>query len=138
MKKLFYLLICSLAFVGCEREFDSVKFKGRNLAGYWALVEDDLDGVKHYDRPTYMICFDGDDFSDWYCKNEEGYRFEDGYFYGCTINDFETEGDFDLSIKGSSLFVMNMFMGSLSFERGLLRIGYDYNYELYERVKGFK
>ena len=79
-----------------------------------------------------------------YFTKEQGYKIQNGYLIGCTMNDFECEETMSYSIQNDQLYLDGDYQGNIKFEKGLLILYYnegnpenDY-YDKYQRVKGFK
>ena len=141
-----FLLLCvalvTLVFVGCNKE-NGPKVDGTNINGMWVLVAEEYDGDydSFYDEVDTIFDIKGDTATEYY-HPEDCFLFEDGYIYGTSLEEFETDPMLVMSIKGNYVSVLGIPCGKLSFKGDRLRLELTFAEEegvlYFERLKGFR
>ena len=151
MKKTLFLLVSSIALMGCECECESgsgsgdsgkVEFNGTDISGLWVCVE--KYGKSYYDNVEEIEEYDGNVYTFYEAKGEDdkvdsGFPIKEGYLIGCTMDDFECGEKAIYSIEGNDLFVGGYWWGTISLKGDKLSItSYDDDVFVYQKIKGFK
>lgn len=151
MKKFMFLFVAlsALLFAGCQKgEYDSVRVDGKNIAGMWAFVAEEYqDEYYNYeDEVDTILIIDGKKATIYY-HPEDYFEFRDGYIYGTSLDEFETDEEGSYTIVDDYLTIYGIPMMEIDVENGRLALspvigedffdGDDYTLDL-ERLKGFK
>ena len=141
-----FLLLCvalvALVFVGCNKE-NGPKVDGTNINGMWVLVAEEYDGDydSFYDEVDTILVIEGDTATEYY-HPDDYFSFRDGYIYGTTFEEFETDYDLSYGITGDYLTMYGIPFCKIDVKNGRLVLTITFDDEggivYWERVKGFK
>ena len=153
MKKVFFAVValCAVLFCGCEKEDNggdkgSLVVDGVNLAGDWVTLDNgESEGITNcFYRFAPGAIYEYLATQEWYDKwiDERGFKFKDGYFYGCTMEDFEVpedEGIWSLSVTNGQLFIYGLGASVKVINKDTVIISHFWcDTSTFYRVKGFK
>ena len=137
---------------------------GVNVSGTWAVIGDVWDDSLYYDDNDEVCCTwqEGQKVDElivftpttirmyspteqWYDKwydegtRDYGFTFSNGYMQGCSMSDFEEDGEVQFTVKDGRLYASGVHI-DLRFEGNDIVTWYDEGdaYQRYKRVKGFK
>ena len=154
MKKILLMMValCAVAFVSCDKDDEngggSLKVNGVNLVGLWVKIDDDYletglgSWLIKFTNSTYQeYCVSDANCEKW--KNagipfsQWGFTFKDGYFYGCTMADFEPDEveHYTAEVVNGKLRVAGIVLNIKVIDKD--NIEFDGS-RRYQRVKGFK
>ncbi len=169
MKRCFmFAALCAAILLGsCSKDEGDgdLVINGVNVAGTWALVGSVWDNSLYYDDNDEVCCTwqEGQKVEDlivftpttirsyspteeWYDKWYDegisfntGFVFSNGYIQGCSMSDFEEDGENKFTVENGRLYVSGVHI-DLKFEGNDIVTWYDEGdaYQRYKRVKGFK
>ena len=163
MKKILLMMmaLCAVAFVGCDKDDEngggSLVVEGVNLVGMWVDM-DDVESDRHSEvgMTDGMIVFTANTYAEYMVSEANlekwdeagipdtqwGFKFKDGYFYGCTKDDFEPL-EFEQAraeVIDGKLYIAGIAPDIKIFDKDNIGFGYwdRDGYTKYQRVKGFK
>lgn len=142
-----FLLLCvalvALVFVGCTKDDAGHKVDGKSIEGRWVCVAEKYDGdyYEFYDQVDTIFDIKGDTGTEYY-HPYDCFLFEDGYIYGTSFEEFESDPMLVMSIKGDYVSILGIPCGKLSFQGDRLRFESTFTEEesilYFERLKGFR
>lgn len=168
MKQCFIVAaLCAAMLLGsCSKEDGEgdLVINGVNVSGTWAVIGDVWDDSLYYDDNDEVCCTwqEGQKVDElivftpttirmyspteqWYDKwydegtRDYGFTFSNGYMQGCSMSDFEEDGEVQFTVKHGRLYASGVHI-DLRFEGNDIVTWYDEGdaYQRYKRVKGFK
>lgn len=142
---LFMLCVVGMAFCGCDDDDEGTA----NLVGQWAVVAttDLVSGPIQNERIDQIVVVTNDTFTFYLAKDnassdEYGYKFIDGYLYGCGMSDFEKQVSFNYHMSDGKLYVMSIEIPLKIENANRISIPTDITasdeFMILERLNGFK
>ena len=149
------MALCAVAFVGCSKDDGngdgSLVVDGVNLVGLWVELDEDYmntglgEWLIEFTNSTYQEYYVSDANCDqWEAAgipySQWGFKFKDGYFYGCTIDDFEPDEEeyYSAEVVNGKLRVAGIVHNIKVIDKDNIEYDYLDGYARFQRVKGFK
>ena len=96
-----------------ENNFGEVLYNGKNIAGVWAVVEDDKDSDIIDYTVEQLLILDGEVIDFYSSLDEYSYEFKDSYLIDCTLDDFELTLSVLFYIRSNRIYVGGVYYGNL-------------------------